>query len=185
MSKNLPQNCGSAQKAVNYFVKKHPSIFSRVQNMSLLDAQRCYYVSSHRKYFVKSKKRPETCKFIKKDSNSGFFLRNLRNFGDHLYGRTAGNCFCIKTKKFIKFQEKTYDWFPFSIKSCCSKAEVLFRKKCSEKFRCLNLNVWMHRIYVYRIASGLLNYFLNLCFNPLLATASILYPLVFRCYLGV
>ena len=38
MSKNLPQNCGSAQKAVNYFVKKHPSIFSRVQNMSLVDA---------------------------------------------------------------------------------------------------------------------------------------------------
>ena len=87
--------------------------------------------------------------------------------------------------KFIKFQEKTCDWFPFSIKSCCSKAEVLFRKKCSPKFRCLNLNVWMHRIYVYRIASGLLNSFLNLCFNPLLATASILYPLVFRCYLGV
>ena len=43
----------------------------------------------------------------------------------------------------------------------------------------------MHEIYVYKIASGLLNSFLNLCFNPFLATASILYPLVFQCYLGV
>ena len=38
--------------------------------------------------------RLKTCKFIKKDSNTGAFLWNLRNFLEHLFlQNTSGGCF--------------------------------------------------------------------------------------------
>ena len=96
--------------------------------------------------------------FIKKDSNTGFFMWNLRNFQEHLFWRTSANgCFCLQ---FLCNMVSRYVWIHnFHYVHTCVITDATFSGMQ------LLISWWVNKlVYLLLWANACMSFTLNVLF---------------------